>query len=51
MNDLQDSAIEQVETEPPESADSDLSDEALDRPHGGGEFSPASRCWRVEIFR
>ncbi len=38
MNDPQDTAIEQVETEPPESADSGLSDEALDRPHGGGEF-------------
>ncbi len=32
MNDPQDTAIERVETEPPESADSDLSDEALDRP-------------------
>ncbi len=37
MNEPQDSAIEQVESEPPESADSGLSDEALDRPHGGGE--------------
>ncbi len=36
MNDPQDSAIEPVESEPPESADSDLSDEALDRPPGGG---------------
>ncbi len=47
MNDLQDTAIEQVETEPLESADSDLSDEALDRPHGGGEFLcplPPSVC-------
>ncbi len=41
MNDLQDTAIEQVETEPPESADSDLSDEALDRPQGGGELFPS----------
>ncbi len=42
MNDSQDTAIERVETEPPESADSDLSDEALDRPHGGGEFGPCN---------
>ncbi len=50
MNEPQDTAIEQVETEPPESADSDLSDEALDRPHGGGEFvemtSPLCLCMR-----
>ncbi len=37
MNDPQDSAIERVE--PPESADSDLSDEALDRPQGGAKLS------------
>ncbi len=30
-----DTAIEQVPSEAPESADSDLSDEALDRPAGG----------------
>ncbi len=35
MNDPQETAIERVESEPPESADSDLSDEALDRPAGG----------------
>ncbi len=45
MNDPQEIAIEQVETEPPESADSDLSDEALDRPQGGGEAC-ASGCSR-----
>ncbi len=39
MNDPQDTAIEQAEADPPESADSDLSDEALDRPHVGGEYS------------
>ncbi len=40
MNDPQDSVIEPVESEPPESADSDLSDEALDRPGGGGHVVP-----------
>ena len=38
MNDPQDTAIEQVESESPEWADSDVSDEALDRPLGGGEL-------------
>ncbi len=36
MNEPQATAIEQVEADPPESADSDLSDEALDRPPAGG---------------
>ncbi len=44
MNEPQDSAIEQAESEPPESADSDLSDEALDRPQGGGEFGCGVMC-------
>ncbi len=39
MNEPQDTAIERVESEPPESADSDLSDEALDRPQGGDDFA------------
>ncbi len=45
MNDPQETAIERVESEPPESADSDLSDEALDRPHGGGELRPMRLSW------
>ncbi len=41
MNNPQDTdtAIEQVASEAPESEDFDLSDEALDRPQGGGVAS------------
>ena len=42
MNDPQDSAIEPVASDPPESADSGLSDEALDRPQGWGKISNGS---------
>ena len=38
MNEPQDTGIEELKTEAPESADWDLSDEALDRPLGGGEY-------------
>ncbi len=46
MNDPQDSAIEPVESEPLETADSDLSDEALDRPLGGGKALSLVVCNR-----
>ncbi len=43
MNDPQDSVIEPVESDPLESADSDLSDEALDRPQGGVSTFPLTK--------
>ena len=44
MNDPQDTGIEEQKSEPPESQDFDLSDEALDRP-GGGELACARPSW------
>ncbi len=38
MHEPEDTAIEQVASEAPESEDFDLSDEALDRPAGGEAF-------------
>ena len=49
MHEPEDTAIEQVESEAPESEDFDLSDEALDRPHGGRNLATAGGAWCVKF--
>jgi len=44
MHEPEDTAIEQVAAEAPESEDFDLSDEALDRAQGGGELCGSGLC-------
>ena len=49
MNEPQDTAIEELKSEAPESADSDLSDEALDRPLREAELSTIPMCPYIDL--